>query len=142
MFLFWLLSFSSSIFVLFYCFSFRAFYFYFYFYLFFIYFGFFPPHLQVFIMVLKSRPDRTIRPGKLQTSHFCSCFNLKNRSMEKKKSRDPCELRSDLMVLWTVNGSCCSHKSLLKKKKIKALNGIVPEYLLYFGRKKKKSASK
>ena len=36
-------------------------------------------------MVLKPRPDRTVRPGKPQTTHFCDSFSLKNRSMGKKQ---------------------------------------------------------
>ena len=35
--------------------------------------------------VLKPGPDRTVRPGKPQTTHFCDSFSLKNRSMGKKQ---------------------------------------------------------
>ena len=35
--------------------------------------------------VLKPGPDRMVRPEKSRTVHFCSSFNLKNRSMRKKQ---------------------------------------------------------
>ena len=56
---------------------------------------------------------------------------LVSRIAPWKKSRDPCKPRLDLTVLRTVNGSRSSHRYLLKKKKIKALNGTIPEYLLF-----------
>ena len=36
-------------------------------------------------MVLKSGPDRTVRPEKPSTSHNHGSFKLKNRSMSKKQ---------------------------------------------------------
>ena len=57
--------------------------------------------------VLKPGPDCMVRLRKPRTVHFCSSFSLKNHSIGKK-SRDPCELQLDLMVLRIVNGSCGS----------------------------------
>ena len=57
--------------------------------------------------VLKPGPDCMVRLRKPRTAHFCGSFSLKNHSIGKK-SRDPCELQLDLMVLRIVNGSCGS----------------------------------
>ena len=73
-------------------------------------------------MVLKPRPDCTVRSEKSRTAHFCGSFSLKNCYMEK--NRDPCKPRSDLTVLRTVIKSllmvpCFPLNLNLKKKKKK-----------------------
>ena len=35
--------------------------------------------------VFKPGPDRTVRPEKPRTVHFCGSFSIKNRSMSKKQ---------------------------------------------------------
>ena len=81
-------------------------------------------------MVLKPGLDRTVRLEKPRTAYFCGSFSLKNRSTEK--NRDLCKLQSNLTVLRIVNGSCGSHRSL-KKKKFKALNATISQYILDSG---------
>ena len=41
-----------------------------------------------FFMVMKPGPDRTVRPEKPRTAHFCGSLSLKNPFMAKK-NRDP-----------------------------------------------------
>ena len=36
-------------------------------------------------MVMKPGPDRTIRPEKPRTAHFCGSFSIKNRSRGQKQ---------------------------------------------------------
>ena len=73
-------------------------------------------------MVMKPGPDRTVRPEKPRTAHFCGSFSIKNRSRGQKQG--PCEPRSDLTVLRTVikpllTVPCIPFNLQLKKKKKK-----------------------
>ena len=36
-------------------------------------------------MVIKPGPDRTVRPEKPRTAHFCGSFSIKNRSRGQKQ---------------------------------------------------------
>ena len=56
--------------------------------------------MSLLIKVLKSGPNRTVRPEKPRIVHFVVL--LASRTVLYTKSRDPCEPRSDLTVLRTV----------------------------------------
>ena len=41
--------------------------------------------IVLFGMVMKPGPDRTVRPEKPRTAHFCGSFSIKNRSRGQKQ---------------------------------------------------------
>ena len=79
--------------------------------------------------VLKPGPDCMVQPEKPRTTHFCSSFSLKNRSMGKKQG----SVRTTVRPHGFKNHEWFSQFSQvpLKKKKIKALNSTILEYLLF-----------
>ena len=75
--------------------------------------------------VLKPIPNRTVRPGKPQTIHFCGSFSLKNRFMGKKQLSVRTAVRphgSKNHDQTDSHGSCFPLNLNLKKKKKKRRN--------------------
>ena len=77
-----------------------------------------------------SNPDRTIRSDQVNREPSIITVLLVLRTSLREKSMKPLKPRLDRMVLRTVAGFQGSLGSLKKK-----VNGIVPEYIPYLGRK-------
>ena len=83
--------------------------------------------------VLKPIPDRTVRPGKPQTIHFCGSFSLKNRFMGKKQRSVRTAVRphgSENHDQTDSHGSCFPLNLNLKKKKKKEETQLCWEYIM------------